>query len=79
MNKYLKFIQKLSVKDREKVLEIWRRIINSDLEKLNVKKLSGFQNYYRVRAGKIRFVFKMENSRNILINIDYRKDAYRNL
>ena len=79
MNKYLKFIQKLSVKDREKVLEIWRRIINSDLEKLNDNKLSGFQNYYRVRAGKIRFVFKMENSRNILINIDYRKDAYRNL
>lgn len=73
MNKYLKFIQKLSVKDRKRILGIWQKIINKDLEKFNVKKLFGFQDYYRVRVGKIRLVFKVEGNKNILINIDYRR------
>ncbi|MBI4235046.1 hypothetical protein HY604_01975 [Candidatus Peregrinibacteria bacterium] len=79
MDKIQKILNKLTKKKRQQILEIWRKIINNDLADLKPKKLKGFANYYRIRSGNMRLVYKIENSTNILINIDYRKDAYKNL
>jgi mRNA-degrading endonuclease RelE of RelBE toxin-antitoxin system len=78
MDKIQKILDKLTKKQRAVILELWRKIINNDIANLKPKKLTGFRNYYRIRSGKLRLVYKIEDGQNILVNIDYRKDIYKN-
>lgn len=79
MDKIQKILDKLTKKKRKTILEIWQKIINNDIANLKQKKLTGFSNYYRIRSGDLRLIYKVEDNKNILINIDYRKDIYKNL
>lgn len=79
MDKIQKILKRLTEKERNKTLELWQKIINNKIAGLKPKKLSGFSNYYRIRSGKLRLVYKIENGKNIVVNIDYRKDIYKNL
>ena len=46
---------------------------------LNISKLSGLRDYYRLRVGKIRVIFVVfhETKKIIIRKIAYRKDVYR--
>ncbi len=79
MDKIQKILDKLTKKKRKQILEIWQKIINNDVANFKPKKLTGFNNYYRIRSGNMRLVYKIEDGQNILINIDYRKDIYKKL
>lgn len=79
MDKIQKALDKLTKKKRAVIFEILQKITNNDMSDLKPKKLKGFTNYYRIRSGGLRMVYKIENNRNILVNIDHRKDIYRNL
>jgi len=79
MDKIQKILDKLTKKKRVIVLDLLLKIQNNDLANLKPKKLAGFSNYYRIRSGKLRLVYKVESNKNILVNIDYRKDIYKNL
>lgn len=74
-----KILDKLNAKRRAVIFGIWQKIINNDIANLKPKKLAGFSNYYRIRSGKLRLVYKVEDGQNILVNIDHRKDIYKNL
>jgi len=78
MDKILKFLKQLSKKKRERLLRLIESVLANEFKK-KPKKLKGFKNLYRVRDGKIRVVFKRDDKKNTIINIDYRKDAYRDL
>lgn len=78
MDKIQKILDKLTKKKRAAILEIWQKIINNNIAHLKPKKLTDFSNYYRIRSGNLRLVYKAENNKNIVINIDYRKDVYKN-
>lgn len=65
--------------------EIQRKIIliiselKNNSRPLNVKKLLGSENYYRIRAGDYRIVYEI-NDKNKTVNIfriRHRKEAYR--
>lgn len=77
MNKIEKFLQKLSKKERQKLLDLIVKIIALDLKDLDVKKMKKFDDLFRIREGKIRIVFKKEKGRGILVNIDYRGRVYK--
>ena len=79
MNKILKFLKRLNKTERIEILKILRDISNNNLSKLTVKKLQESKGLYRVRIRKIRIIFKKTNKKNIIVNIDYRKDIYKNL
>lgn len=79
MDKIQKFLAKLTKKQRKEIIAIWQKIVQDDVTNLKPKKLAGFSNYYRIRSGNLRMVYKQEEGKNILINIAYRKDAYKNL
>ena len=52
--------------------------VNSLSELLNIKKLSGFKNYYRIRIGDYRIGFEKINDSTIrFIVVAYRKDIYK--
>lgn len=79
MEKYLKFLKKLPPDQRKLIVNIWQQILENNLADLKVKKLKGFENYYSIRKGSVRLVFKIVNGVNHIINIDYRKNIYRDL
>ena len=43
----------------------------------NLKKLTGYKQYYRIRTGNYRIGIKIEASTLFFVDIDHRKDFYR--
>ena len=74
-----KLLSRLSQKDR-KVLELLiDRITSLNWRDLNIKKLKGYQDIFRLRKGKIRIIF-IKIGKNIrIINIERRKENTYNL
>lgn len=77
MDNITKFLLKLSPKEQTKILNIFQKIKANNLEALALKKLSGFTNTYRVRFGRCRIVFVKKETKNKIINVSFRKDAYK--
>jgi len=78
MHKIDKFLAKLDVERREKVLVVLVQIRSGNLQNLDLKKLGGFESKYRVRIGKCRITFEMYNGGNRLLDIDFKNDnTYR--
>ncbi len=78
---FLKSLKKLKDKKvREKLREL---IINfEDCENLseipNIKKMQGYETYYRVRLGDYRVGFELQTDKSILfILVAHRKEIYR--
>ncbi len=75
MNKLDKFLCKLDKKTRLVIEKIVTLIILGNFSVLDIKKLRGSQNMYRVRVGRIRIVFEQIKNGSIFIkNISYRDD-----
>jgi len=69
-----KLLSKFSREEREK-LELFIEAINSlNWRNLDVKKLKGYQNIFRVRRGKIRIVFTKNKKDISILSIDRRHE-----
>ena len=69
-----KLLSKFSREEREK-LELFIKAINSlNWRNLDVKKLKGYQNIFRVRKGKIRIVFTKNKKDISILSIDRRHE-----
>ena len=81
-NSFLKSLSK--IKDQTILQRIKKIIIeleeSTDLKKVrNLRKLTGYKNYFRIRIGDFRLGFETINDDTIrLIIIAHRKDIYRN-
>jgi mRNA interferase RelE/StbE len=59
-----------------------RRLIGAKLDRAqndlggDLKKLKGFKNKYRLRAGNYRILFELEGSCIVVYNVGDRKDIY---
>ncbi len=73
--KQLKLLVK---KDQEKIAEKVGALIG-DFNSLDIKKLQGFQDSYRIRSGSYRVVYKVDSSQKILkiTVVEHRKDVYK--
>ena len=74
MNKLDKFLFKLDNKTREVVKEAISLIQRGDISMLDIKKLKGTKERYRVRLGRIRVIFDKTKNGNQLQDISYRDD-----
>jgi len=67
MDKIKKALNRLSPKERRRLKEILFQIDAGDFQGLNLKKLKGRNDVFRVRKGNIRIIFlKKDNSIKIL-------------
>jgi len=77
---FLKDIKKINDKNIANKL---KKILNKFEEEenlttfLNVKKLKGFDNFYRIKIGNYRLGFKYENESIEVIRFLHRKDIYK--
>lgn len=69
----------LEDKKRKQIILKIKQLSFPFVESLNVKKLTGLDNFYRIRIGKIRVIFQInhEQKRIIIRKIGFRKDVYR--
>lgn len=79
MDSITKFLLKLSLSERQILLQIIQQIIALQLDGLDVKKLTGKENYFRVRKWKIRIIFKKEGNIGNIIDVHYRGGVYKKL
>jgi len=76
MEKTLKFLKKLNQKRRKQLLQAFLDIHDWDLDHLDVKKLQGKKNLFRVRVGKLRIIFKKQENKGVILEVGSRGDIY---
>ncbi len=74
MDKIFKFLRKRRKKERLLLMAAIDLIERGQLEHLDIKKLTGFDKYYRVRVGKFRIIFEKIPQKNQIIKVDEKDD-----
>jgi len=79
MDKIQKALEKLTLKEKKKVKEILVKLKKQQLAGLDVKKLKGRDDIFRVRKGQIRIIYKKDQKGDIFIlMIERRSDTTYN-
>lgn len=60
MDKTEKALQKLSIKEQNRVKEILELLQRGELRGLNIKKLRGRDDIFRVRKGNVRIIYRTD-------------------
>ena len=85
---YEVLIEKRAEKDFKNISKInHKRIIaailtlKDNLRPVDVRKISGSENYYRVRAGDYRIIYEIDDNKKkvIIFRIRHRREVYENL
>lgn len=74
MNKIEKFLSKLSVEERNKIKAVLGKIRRLDFKNLDLKKLKGEIDLYRVRVGSVRIIYIIDNKKVFFQNVERRSD-----
>ncbi len=69
-----KFLKRLDAKRQRVAEDLLKRLYARDFDSLDLKKLQGYQNRYRVRKGQMRIIFEMIDVTIKIIDIDNRND-----
>ena len=78
-DKITKALQKLSGNEKKIVGRVLKKIKTHKLESLDVKKLKGRQDIYRVRKGSIRIIFSRKGNNTKILAIERRgTNTYKN-
>lgn len=75
MDKLLKALQKLTKKEREQIDKILEKIETDHVAGLDIKKLKGRDDIYRVRKGKLRIIYQKKGEDIILVMISRRNEG----
>lgn len=74
MDKIDKFLNKLLINKRKEIQRIVKKITEKDFTDLDIKKLKGLDNMFRVRKGDVRIIFLVENDYVEIIDLQNRND-----
>lgn len=75
MDRLDKALQHFSSKERKMALVLLRRVRSEDLEGLNVKKLRGYSDLFRVRAGAIRVIYQRSEKGIHILSLSRRNEG----
>lgn len=74
-----KVLAKLSLKERRKLIELITCIVSGRFSGMDMKKLKGHANAYRVRKGDFRIIFTLTSNSNVrIIALERRTDTTDN-
>lgn len=74
MNKTDKFIKKLTKSQRLQLDNSLRKLYEDQLSALDIKKLTGSKDIFRLRVGRIRVIYSKRNDKIKIILITNRDD-----
>lgn len=79
MNKAEKFIARLDPKQQKIALETSEKILAGKIDGLDIKKLKGLSNKYRIRKGKLRFLYEVDSKGvHTILQVTHRNDTTYN-
>lgn len=74
VDKLTKFLKKRDRKTALSILDMLEQLSRGDLSNMDVKKIRGRKNVFRIRKGRIRIVFAKRGNRIFVIRVDYRDE-----
>lgn len=78
MDKTQKFLQRLSQLEQKEISNLIQLILERNISGLDVKKLKGYKNVYRVRSGSVRIIFRRLETDISVLEISRRSEkTYR--
>lgn len=78
MHKIDKFLKKLATDERAEIEKIMQKVCTRDFSTLDLKKMQGEKDLYRVRKGKIRIIFSLSANQILIQSIQFRDEqTYR--
>ena len=79
VDKIQKALNKLSAKERKKIKKVLQDVSKGNLTTYNIKKLKGRKDIYRIRAGNIRIIFRVDSDHDTyLLAVERRSDTTYN-
>jgi mRNA-degrading endonuclease RelE of RelBE toxin-antitoxin system len=80
MDKISKALKKLTEKERRLIRDILQKINSGKLKGLDLKKLVGREDIFRVRKGDLRVILRLEKKKYYLLTIERRSEkTYRDV
>jgi mRNA-degrading endonuclease RelE of RelBE toxin-antitoxin system len=74
MDKITKALRKLTLKERERIKQILRQLNSRDISGLDVKKLKGRDDIFRLRKGDIRIIYRLTEKEIFILAIERRNE-----
>ena len=69
-----KLLAKFSKEERETIESLIKSIVSLHWENLDIKKLKGYRDIFRIRKGNIRIIFSKEKENMRILTIDRRNE-----
>lgn len=78
MDKIDKALSRLTFKEKERIRYVVKALQLGRFDNLDIKKLKGFSDIFRVRKGELRIIYQLLGRKIIILKIDKRKeDTYK--
>ena len=75
MDKIEKELKKLNDKERYLVRDILSKLVSGRLTGLDLKKLKGKEDIFRIRKGSIRIIYRVADEKIFILAIERRKES----
>ena len=73
MDKIEKLLRKINKKERERLLDIIKKLIKKDTKDLNIRKIKN-TDFYRLRSGRFRIIFHFGEKETFIDSIKLRDE-----
>jgi len=74
--KTVKQIEKLPINTKPRVLETLKELEKGFSARLDIKKLKGTKNHYRIRVGEYRILFVLNFENAYVYDVSHRENVY---
>lgn len=74
MDKVEKALQKLTDKERKRLKEIFKKLQSGNLDGVDIKKLKGRENIFRVKKGPLRVIYRADKGLFFILTVEKRND-----
>jgi len=74
MDKIEKALKKLSTIDRNRIKQILTQFKKNNIEKLDIKKLKGRDDIFRIHSGNIRIIYRVDNNKIFILSVARRNE-----
>lgn len=80
MTRLKKVLKKFDVEEQKQIKSLIKSLVEKKFISLDIKKLSGYQDIFRVRKNRLRIIYRILLSGEVIIlKIDRRSDTTYNL
>ena len=78
MDKVDKALKKLVPKEKERIKNIIKTLQSGHFDNLDVKKLKGREDIFRIRSGNLRIIYQIRDGKVFILKLGYKQeDTYK--